>query len=850
MEQTLQKVQQELKSEEWEIRVDGLKSLRALGEATTGTPAERVQLAKLLKEKGVAKLVTDQLRDMRSIVASAACRCATTLATGLGSDGRGLADEHWTATLLSVASGGAPRGVQEAATEALSAIVDAAAPNGNAPLFARLCATACDARAPAAKKHAMDLAARALGRWRPEASWAQAGPVVEKRARDADGNARAAARGLWLALRHAGFAKEAQHCLDSLDASARKTFEKAASNAPQPGPPLSHLPPPPPKPAKKKVVAPPKKRVVLPPAPPSPERPRTQPTPALIDALAQQCASPHWDVRRDAVAALREAQRDTSGGDHSIAWKALVVAVGDAHHKVALAALEACGAGLEAGREAVEGLLATIPDWGAHFGVTSALGALVTRCCSRLADGRAPLRRAAGTCLDGARRAFAPGALLHAAAPAVRSLTPLRARAALHEFLAAVARVDGESNGPSYLSNDTQLGNLVGRVAATLAATRAAASQRETAANDGAAPCHAAATRLLVALFRADRPRVSSRVAKLALAEKQACEHALSDAAPDFKSAVARSRREAVAESIPSAFVAPETEQAARATLGAALAALAREVRGGADAAQDASAARADIARLARKDLLAGCWAGKCDAVAHLLVERACGGVSTSTERYLTVDDSDDSNDGRLHTARGVAQAPTTSLGDLAARHESLAALRTLARRRPKAFRGSVDSCVPRLLQLARSTAAPLELAWAAERVVAAVADRGDAARCLELLLPDVFDATPPKTPDGSFLQALDAAASRAPLCRLAGLCCARAPAQSVRNALPTLLPALSAACSAPGADVRKAAVDGLVDVYRALGDGVVPKFKQFLRDDQVRLVGTYVHRAGLSAGA
>jgi len=161
-----------------------------------------------------------------------------------------------------------------------------------------------------------------------------------------------------------------------------------------------------------------------------------------------------------------------------------------------------------------------------------------------------------------------------------------------------------------------------------------------------------------------------------------------------------------------------------------------------------------------------------------------------------------------------------------------------------------VDSCVPRLLQLARSTAAPLELAWAAERVVAAVADRGDAARCLELLLPDVFDATPPKTPDGSFLQALDAAASRAPLCRLAGLCCARAPAQSVRNALPTLLPALSAACSAPGADVRKAAVDGLVDVYRALGDGVVPKFKQFLRDDQVRLVGTYVHRAGLSAGA
>ena len=846
MEATLQKVQQELKSDEWELRVDGLKALTKLGEEAR-TPDQRQQLAKLLKQEGIGKLVTDQLRNLRSVVAAAACRCATALATGLGSDGRGLADEHWTATLLGVASGGAPKVVQEAATQALSAIVDAAAPIGNAALFSRLCQTAETAKAPPARKHAMDLAARALGRWRPDSNWAQAASVVEKRARDADGSARAAARGLWLALRHAGFARQAQDCLDALDASARKAFQKAAASAPPPGPPLTDLPPPAaPKPVKPKPVKPKKKPIVHePPPPPSPERPRTKPTPALIDALAQQCASPHWDVRRDAVAALREAQRDGIGGeDRKSAWRALVIAVGDAHHKVALAALEACCAGLDAGREDVEGLLASIPD--RPFGIASSLGLLITRCCARLADGRAPLRRAAGNCLDGARRAFAPGALLHAAAPATNALTPLRARAALHEFLAAVARVDGEAQGASYLADDAHLHTLVSRVASTLASTRSASTQRETAANDGAAPCHAAATRLLVALFRADRNRVASRVAKLSLSEKQACEHALRDAAPDFKGAVSASRKEET--SAPSNMISEETERAARATLSAAVAALAREVRGGADAARDASAARADIARIARKDLLSGCWSDKCDAVAHLLVERACGGASTSAERYLNVDESDDSGDGRFHARRGVAKQPTTSLSDLAARHESLAALRTLARRRPKAFRGSVDSCVPRLLQLARSTTAPLELAWAAERVVAAVADRGDAARCLELLLPDVFDATPPKTADAAFLEALDAAASRAPLCRLAGLCCARAPAQSVRNALPTLLPALGAACSAPGADVRKAAVDGLVDVYRALGDGVVPKFKQFLREDQVRLVGTYVHRAGLSA--
>ena len=150
--------------------------------------------------------------------------------------------------------------------------------------------------------------------------------------------------------------------------------------------------------------------------------------------------------------------------------------------------------------------------------------------------------------------------------------------------MAAVARVDGEAQGASYLADDAHLHTLVSRVASTLASTRSASTQRETAANDGAAPCHAAATRLLVALFRADRNRVASRVAKLSLTEKQACEHALRDAAPDFKGAVSSVRKEEVSK--PSNIISEETERAARATLSAAVAALAREVRGGADAAR------------------------------------------------------------------------------------------------------------------------------------------------------------------------------------------------------------------------------------------------------------------------
>ena len=116
MEATLQKVQQELKSDEWELRVDGLKALTKLGEEAR-TPDQRQQLAKLLKQEGIGKLVTDQLRNLRSVVAAAACRCATALATGLGSDGRGLADEHWTATLLGVASGGASASTGGALTD-------------------------------------------------------------------------------------------------------------------------------------------------------------------------------------------------------------------------------------------------------------------------------------------------------------------------------------------------------------------------------------------------------------------------------------------------------------------------------------------------------------------------------------------------------------------------------------------------------------------------------------------------------------------------------------------------------------------------------------------------------------
>ncbi|KAK7236705.1 hypothetical protein SO694_0024504 [Aureococcus anophagefferens] len=139
-----------LKSDEWELRVDGLKQLQALGEGATSAEGRKA-LAASLKGEGVADLVTKQLRDLRSVVAATACRCAAALAKALGAEGTQPLCDAWTSTLLAVVSSGAPKVVQKVALEASQALVDGAAPRGNASLFHRLCDAAATASAtPAA----------------------------------------------------------------------------------------------------------------------------------------------------------------------------------------------------------------------------------------------------------------------------------------------------------------------------------------------------------------------------------------------------------------------------------------------------------------------------------------------------------------------------------------------------------------------------------------------------------------------------------------------------------------------------------------------------------------------------
>ena len=105
MEQNLQKVQQELKSDEWELRVDGLKALTKLGEETR-TPDQQTE-AREITETGGHR----QARDGPAAQLKKCGRGGGLPLRDYFGDGarqrrpRVSGSVHWTATLLGVASG-------------------------------------------------------------------------------------------------------------------------------------------------------------------------------------------------------------------------------------------------------------------------------------------------------------------------------------------------------------------------------------------------------------------------------------------------------------------------------------------------------------------------------------------------------------------------------------------------------------------------------------------------------------------------------------------------------------------------------------------------------------------------
>ena len=76
-----------------------------------------------------------------------------------------------------------------------------------------------------------------------------------------------------------------------------------------------------------------------------------------------------------------------------------------------------------------------------------------------------------------------------------------------------------------------------------------------------------------------------------------------------------------------------------------------------------------------------------------------------------------------------------------------------------------------------------------------------------------------------------------------------RLPSQELRQRLPHILPGLLAAFSSPKADVRKACVFCLVDMYMSIGDELFAHLTA-LTQSQLKLVTIYINRTLKSRGA
>jgi hypothetical protein len=171
-------------------------------------------------------------------------------------------------------------------------------------------------------------------------------------------------------------------------------------------------------------------------------------------------------------------------------------------------------------------------------------------------------------------------------------------------------------------------------------------------------------------------------------------------------------------------------------------------------------------------------------------------------------------------------------------REGALLALRDVASHQPALCGEYLSLVAPRALSAARD-AVPA-VAAAAEGALDAIFAKVEPGRCLDALrplLPPPGAAAAAITPDAVLpIRCLSAAVQRASPVALAA-------------ALPELLPPLFAAFNADAADVRKAVVFCLVDIYLAIGEPLMPLLAP-LTSAQAKLLQIYIQRAKQSAPA
>lgn len=158
-------------------------------------------------------------------------------------------------------------------------------------------------------------------------------------------------------------------------------------------------------------------------------------------------------------------------------------------------------------------------------------------------------------------------------------------------------------------------------------------------------------------------------------------------------------------------------------------------------------------------------------------------------------------------------------------REQAISCLRDLLRSQPHRFKSFTEHVLLRLLAAGRDACRDVTLA--AEEALELLLSRSDGHRCMAVLVPVVMKEGPPT---------LQLAV------RLQSKLVPRFTQLQLLAILPQVLPPLFEAFKDPNADVRKAVVFCLVDMYMVLGEQLTPHLA-VLSTSQLKLVTIYINR-------
>uniref|UniRef100_A0A7S3JSN8 TOG domain-containing protein n=1 Tax=Aureoumbra lagunensis TaxID=44058 RepID=A0A7S3JSN8_9STRA len=222
----VEKIEIKLRSSEWGVRVEGLRELRKIVESENAL----LQVNEI-RSIGILELICANMKDLRSLVAAEACRCAEACGEKLGSSE--ILCEVWLEVVIGLCGGSAPRVVTNAADAAARAIVEHCTDTSKYyNIISKLKSIAAKARAAPARSAALRLIALGLKRWKNitptncESMAKEAGQCFIDRARDADAEARSAAREIFFALLDRGYTDIAMKARDQIDPATRKQLDR------------------------------------------------------------------------------------------------------------------------------------------------------------------------------------------------------------------------------------------------------------------------------------------------------------------------------------------------------------------------------------------------------------------------------------------------------------------------------------------------------------------------------------------------------------------------------------------------------------------------------------------------